>query len=79
MTDITGWFVHTLKDGTIDWQGEIVAVEDDVVLLQLYSWLDGSPTKIVPFSKVELFTRCVLYRTEEQWKYAAENTKQRAA
>lgn len=45
-----GMFLHTFKEGRIDWQGKIISKDADVFLVQLYSWMDGGPTNVVMMS-----------------------------
>jgi hypothetical protein len=68
-----GIFLHTLKGGEIDRQGQVIAVDDDTVLIQLFSWLDGRATKVVPLPRAALYSdACVLYAERAEWIRAAE-------
>ena len=66
---LVGMFLHTLEpNGRIGWQGRILAVEGEQVLVQLYSWLDGAPTKVAPLARADVLSdRCLLYATATQW------------
>jgi hypothetical protein len=63
-----GMWLHTLEDGgRITWQGEIVGVDGDVCLVQLYSWIMGEPTRVVPMPKAKMYDEGAvrLYATNE--------------
>ena len=38
---LVGRFFHRIENGSLTWQGEVLAVIDDCALLQRYSWLMG--------------------------------------
>ena len=70
---LVGMCMHTLKDGEVCWQGHILGVDGDVVLVQLYSWMDGGPTSVEVMNKSEIYSeRCRLYSTHEDMNIAYE-------
>lgn len=62
-TGLVGLFLHTWsEDGVLEYQGHIVGLDGDVVLVELFSWLDGCPTVVKPFAKeYVLSARVTLY------------------
>jgi hypothetical protein len=67
---IVGLWFHSIKDGSIEWQGRIVkSVENDCYIIQLYSWIDGYPTdqKMVLFSDMQNWN---FYRTDKDMRRA---------
>jgi 5-methylcytosine-specific restriction protein A len=69
---LVGIFLHTFKDGRIEWQGRIIGVDGDICLVQLFGWFHGDPTNVVPIKKAEIYSeRCRLYADEETWRTAA--------
>lgn len=49
------WFHSFNEDGTIQWQGQILRlVEKDRWAVQLYSWMDGTPTHIEIVDRAQL-------------------------
>lgn len=59
---LVGMWLHTFSEGKIDWQGHIVGMDGDIALVQLFSWLDGRPTKIEPITKSVIYSEdCTLY------------------
>lgn len=76
---LSGLFLHTWKDGGLRWQGHIIAVDGDVCLVQLYSWMFGDPTEIVKIRKDVIYSdEVTLYATEERWRHAAETIERRS-
>jgi hypothetical protein len=59
---LVGMWLHTFADEEIDWQGRVVGMDGDIALVQLFSWLDGQPTKIEPIPKSVIYSDdCNLY------------------
>jgi hypothetical protein len=59
------WF-HTFKAGKVQWQGQIMSVDGDVVIAQLYEWIMGFPGQIVTIQKSVFYSdECQLYPTHE--------------
>jgi len=55
------------------WQGSVIGMHDAMALVQLYSYLDGSPTNVVAIPVDELFSeRCVLFRDNEVFLHFSE-------
>ena len=74
---LIGKFFHSLKDGDICWQGQVLSeIKNDYYLVQLYEWLLGSPNKqvLVPFSVMVTWQ---FYDTAEQMEYQYEETKRK--
>ena len=67
---VVGMFVHTLLDGgRFEHQGVVVGLESGNALVQVFSWFDGEPWKViaVPMSDLLDANRCSLYRDRRQW------------
>lgn len=64
--------VHIFKDGKIHNQGVIIEDDGNNVLIQRFSFLDGSPTDIILVPKTDLFDQenCKVYANDEQWHRA---------
>lgn len=62
---LIGLWLHTINDKKeIVWQGEIIGVEGDDVIVQLFSWLSGDPGVVKVLSRsLILSDKCNLYRT----------------
>lgn len=71
---LVGMFLHTLnEDGCINWQGHIIAIDGDIALVQLFSWIDGSPTNVEPIPKSLIYSdKCQLYATCDLMNHEAE-------
>jgi hypothetical protein len=71
---LVGMFFHTfLEDGRIQYQAQVLAVDGETVLAQMFSALDGCPTDVLPFEKSFIYSsRCRMYADHEVWcnKYA---------
>ena len=75
---LSGMFLHTMKDGKIRLQGHIIAVDGDICLVQLYSWMFGEPTNIEKMRKEYIYSdEVVLYANQEDWRHAAEIAQKR--
>jgi hypothetical protein len=45
---LTGFWFHSLKDGKVNWQGQVVhQVSDGVYVAQLFEWLAGGKSNCV--------------------------------
>lgn len=81
------WFHRFADCGEVEWQGQVLSVEGDVALVQLYEWMVGSPSVIKAVQKSDLYSdKFALYASSEQmnaeYKYLslkAENAKRRAS
>lgn len=60
-TGLIGMFVHTFKDGEIEGQGEIIAMDGETALVQWFEWLCGGPIFVGPLAKSEIYANCKLY------------------
>jgi hypothetical protein len=49
-------FALEIKEGTARRQGHIVARDEDVVWMELFSWGDGRPIETVPITITELLS-----------------------
>lgn len=60
---LVGIFIHTLKEGRIHNQGEIIGTDADVCLVQRYSWLSGCPTDVIGIPKADILNqeKCRMY------------------
>lgn len=78
-TMFLGMFLHTVtEDGEINLQGKVVAQTGSLLVVQLFSWLDGRPTNIVtvPISETSHGGSVRLYTTRELWLEAYEKQVQ---
>ena len=78
---LKGMYLHTFKDDDrkeLHYQGKILDVDDDICLVQLFSWFSGDPTQVEALSKKFIYSlRCKLYTGQEAWIYAAELQQKR--
>ncbi|MFA5706437.1 MAG: hypothetical protein WDA41_08800 [Candidatus Neomarinimicrobiota bacterium] len=66
------WFLSFTEEGKINWQGYILKDEGNgCYLVQLYSWLDGKPTKQIVVKSTDMNT-WNFYDTDAQMR---EDTK----
>lgn len=68
----TPW-IHTHKDdGAIQYQGQIIDVDGDIVLVQLYEWFMGFEGSIeaIPKSTIYSVKHCTIYPTNEHMNEA---------
>lgn len=71
LTGLVGMWFHTLKDGEIHWQGQILSVDGDVVLAQLYEWICGYESGIEVIPKSVIYSKdCKLYPSHEHMNEA---------
>jgi hypothetical protein len=72
------WF-HTLNaDGEINYQGQILGIDGDLVLAQLYEWIVGAPSCVKPLAKAVFYSdACRLYSTNEDMNDAYEHYAKR--
>lgn len=69
---LKGKFFHSLKDGKIHWQGQVVGeLPQEKFLVQLFSWLDGRDTeqKIVGFKEMLDWK---FYQSDQEWRDAGD-------
>jgi len=70
---LVGMFLHTFKDGEIIKQGQVVGLDGDMVLVQLFSWFAGDPTNVEGMPRAFIYSKdCVLYATQGDWLFAYE-------
>lgn len=71
-----GLYVHTLVDSAarqIQYQGTVIGTDFDYVLVQIFSWVDGRPTKVIGIPRDRLYGPLVsLYADREEWLMAGE-------
>jgi hypothetical protein len=69
---LIGMFFHSFKDnGAYYFQGQIIGVDGDVVLAQLFSWWDGGPTQVEKIAKSYIYSdRVTLYSCNEDMNIA---------
>jgi hypothetical protein len=72
------WF-HSFtinKDGTkaIEWQGQILVVGENYIIVELYEWVGGFPNvlKVVPISQITTWN---IYETDKEMKEAYKSFK----
>lgn len=72
MDVLVGMFLHTFhEDGQMNYQGHIIAVDGEKVLVQLFEWGFGEPTNIEAMPKSFIYSNnCKLYATQEDWLFA---------
>jgi len=71
--------MHTLDaEGHIEMQGEIISVDGEVVLVQLFEWMMGSPTEVRVFQKSFIYSDKVkLYSSDDLMNRAWEAEQMR--
>jgi hypothetical protein len=70
---LVGLFIHKFEDGKIIEQGRIIGLDQHFVLVELHSWLDGSPTCVVAWTRKEIYSdQCRLYGGPDSWNEAVE-------
>jgi hypothetical protein len=83
---LIGLFGHTYvpdierpNETRIQWQFEIIRrMRGDRYVVQLFSWMDGSPTEVKVMTEADLLGPDVrLYATIEQWNIAYEKEASR--
>lgn len=63
---LAGMWFHTFKDGAVHWQGQVLSVDGETALAQLYEWFFGMPGRIVAIDKAVMYSdECQLYPTHE--------------
>ena len=62
---LIGFYLHTFKDGEIHYQGTVVGLDGDIALVQLFSFLTGYPTNVIPIPKKTIYDECKLYASSE--------------
>lgn len=73
---LVGLWFHTLKDGGLDYQGQVIGIDGNHVFCQLYSWADGSPTNIKIIEKFTFYSdRVVLYASSEKMNERASHER----
>lgn len=76
---LIGLFFHTYRtDGALAYQGQVFAVDDDVVLARVYDWITGLNATVKTFDKEFIYSEfCRLYETQEEWRRAANDYHRR--
>jgi hypothetical protein len=79
---LVGMFVHTFKPWSngemrINYQGQIIGIDGDMVLVQLFSWIDGGDTNVEGIPRSVLYSDCKLYATSDHMKLAWEKEERR--
>lgn len=70
---LVGLFLHIYKAGKIELQGQIIGLEDDKVLVQMFEWWAGEPRNVLAFDKTQIYSEgCKLYFYEDVWKAAGD-------
>lgn len=71
-TPLVGQFFHSIKDGGVNWQGNVIGnPEPGWYLVQLYEWLLGEPN-VQRLVKFEDMTGWLFYDTTEQMQFSYE-------
>lgn len=73
---VEGMLLHDYEDGEIGYQGMVLGLRGQKVLVQLYSWRTGQPADVVSFTKA-FVEKCRLYADRETW--AATGVAEKAA
>ena len=70
MCDLKGKWFLSFRTGKVFWQGEVLgALSSDRYLVQLFSWLDGSPTDQVIASLEQMQGHLVDGDRVEGWQF----------
>jgi hypothetical protein len=70
---LVGLFVHRIRDGRINMQGRVIGIDEPRILVQLASWIDGSPTIVQAWTREVIYSdECRLYASEDHMKWAYE-------
>ena len=74
-----GLFLHTLRpNGIINNQGQILAIDGDTFLVQLFSFLTGEATIIKAISRAMVYSNlCILYPDRQRMLDGYENNCKR--
>jgi hypothetical protein len=65
-TQIMATYIHTIKDGKLSQQGEVLEDLGNAVLrVQLFSWLFGEPNGVVDIDTKEI--HCMVYTNIHTW------------
>lgn len=71
---LVGLFVLTFKDGRMQYQGRVIGMDGETCLVQLFSWMMGEPTDVVPYDKATLYGPTVrLFADPDSWRGTIEN------
>lgn len=72
---LIGMFLHAFDDDeTIRYQGQIIGLDGDSLLVQLFSWFDGCPTIVKPMERPFIYSDKVkLYADQELFHYGYQN------
>ena len=67
--------MHVFEDeegeSVLDLQAELLGINNNVASLQLYSWFDGLPTKVIEMPMKELLSKNIMfYDNEKKWRQA---------
>ena len=76
MKNRKGIFMHVFEDDqgefVIDLQAELLGITDNVASLQLYSWVDGLPSRVIDMPMKDLISKNIIfYDNEKKWRQAA--------
>jgi len=72
---MVGLWLHTLEpDNEVKNQGTVVGEDGEFALVQLFSWVDGRPTSIMPLKKSELYDsrKCRLFASGAAMREAGD-------
>jgi hypothetical protein len=77
MKNHKGVFLHIFEDeegeSVINFQAELLGIANNVASLQLYSWIDGFPTKVIEMPMKELLSKNIIfYDNEKKWRDSAD-------
>lgn len=76
---LVGMYLHTFKDGELNWQGHIIGTDGADVIVQLYSWESCGPTSAVLIPRADLYdqAKVILYAELEDWHRGAQKIQER--
>lgn len=76
---LVGIYINTFENKKIKYMGQIIGIDGDMCLIQLYSWLSGCPTNVVGLPKADIYNqeKCRMYIDLETADRDAEKESRR--
>ena len=72
-TELIGLFFHSVKDGKIEWQGEIVGnPQPGWYMVQLFGWIDGIPN-VQRLMRIEDMREWLFYEDTEIMQFSYDH------
>ncbi len=70
---LIGRCFHSVKDGVVEWQGEVIGrVSDEQYLVQLYDYVVGQPS-VQRIVNIKEMSSWLFYSDEDELKYSYEH------